>query len=370
MGYVTVRTLYRVAIAQGWPTVPATLQSVELQPAGSSTLQVVTSYTYRFGGKEFTGHRLSLYGPDNLGSFYEDASRELHAYMARHEAYPAHVNPRDPQESVLMPVLRWEAIGFYLVFTIVFGVAGWAILISGCLQIVRARREAMLVKRYPDEPWKQRLKWSQPAIKASQAKDAIIEICFAVFWNAATFPVVLVIPREIANGRYVALTFLVIPLIGIGLVFWALVAVARATRFARTYLSLETMPGRPGQHLQGHISAPKALAAAEEVVFTLRCERVSHSSQSPNQRIRVGRTGMPGTGLGTAQIWHHYWHASVGRSEQPAGAVTLPVNVEIPAGYPGSSLGPGDQFSWYLDANAPLKGADFSVEFEIPVFDV
>jgi hypothetical protein len=271
---------------------------------------------------------------------------------------------------MLMPVLRWEAIGFDLVFMVVFGIPGWAIIASAGFRVIRWRKEANFKARFPNEPWKQRVEWSQPAIKSLQTHDAVVETCSAIFWNAATFPVVLVIPRELANGRYVALTFLLIPLVGIGLAWWAFVAVARATRFARTYLYLETMPGRPGQHLKGHISAPKALAAAEEVVFTLRCERLSYSSQSPNRRIMFGRTGMPGTAHGTAEIWHHYWHAPVDRSKQPSGAVTVPVEVEIPAGYPGSSLGPGDQFSWYLDANAPLKGADFSAEFEIPVFDV
>jgi hypothetical protein len=364
MAYLTLSILLRVAIAQGWPTVPAMLQSVELKSSGSSAVTVATTYTYTFQGKQFTGHRFSFYGPDNLGSFFPDAYKKLHGYLERKEPYPVHVNPKSPSQAVLMPVLRWEAIGFYLVLMVVFGVAGWSILISSCQRIIRARKEAALTLRYPDEPWKQRVEWSKPFIKSSQTKDAVVEVFLALFWNAATFPVLLVIPRELANGRYVVLTFLIIPLFGIGLVFWALVAIARAARFARTYFYLDTMPGRPGQQLRGHINGPKALAGTPGVALTLRCERTagSRASQaaSPSQPVASG----------TEDIWHHDWPAQVSLSQNPAGGATIAVVVDLPPGYPSSWRGQdGDQFAWLLAANAPMKGADFSVEFEIPVFD-
>ena len=76
--------------------VPATIESVELQSAGQSAKKVVASYTYTIEGKQYTGHRVSLYGPDNLGTFYEDVSRELHGYLARKTPYPG---SREPQGS-------------------------------------------------------------------------------------------------------------------------------------------------------------------------------------------------------------------------------------------------------------------------------
>jgi Protein of unknown function (DUF3592) len=361
---LTLRTLLRVATMQGWPTVPATIQSVELQSAGQSAKRVVASYTYMVDGKQYTGHRVSLYGPDNLGSFYEDVSSELHGYFARREPYPAHVNPKDPRDSVLKPVLRWTAIGFYLVFTVLFGGFGWALIIASIARLVRAHNEAVLMDQFPKEPWKWRVEWLKPAIKSSQGIDAITEICIAIFWNAATFPVLLVIPREVANGRYLALTFLVIPLIGIGLVGWAFVALARATRFAGTSLRLETMPGRPGAQLRGHISAPKALAGAPDVLLTLRCERTYVGSLPSGGTT----TRNPGA-TGTEDIWRFDWPGRTVSGQHPSGEVTVPVAVDLPRGYPNSWRGPGDQFAWFLSASAPLKGADFSVEFEVPVFD-
>jgi hypothetical protein len=47
----------------------------------------------------------------------------------------------------------------------------------------------------------------------------------------------------------------------------------------------------------------------------------------------------------------------------------LAVAIEVPAGSPSSARGPGDEYVWLLSASAPLKGADFAAEFEVPVFD-
>ena len=145
----------------------------------------------------------------------------------------------------------------------------------------------------------------------NQGIDAITEICFAIFWNAATFPVLLVVPREVANGRYVALTFLLIPLIGIGLVWWALVALARATRFARTYLHLDTMPGRPGTPLRGHISAPQALAGATRSCAYLAM-RENLWRLVPQRRSTTRKAGA----TGTEDIWRNDWpsHVALSRS--------------------------------------------------------
>ena len=360
MTYVTLHTLLSVLIMQGWPTVPATLLSVELKAASGSgrAERAAASYTYAFDGQHYTGKRVSLYGADNLGSFQRDAYQDLQDHLSRQAPYPAHVNPKAPAESILLPVLRWEVVGFSLVFVVLFGGAGWGIITSAFLRIGKIRKEAALVRQYPDEPWKHRVEWSSGRIGSSQVADAIGETFLAVFWNVASFPVALIVPREVANGRLVALTFLVIPLAGAGLAYWALVSLVRARRFGQTYLTLDTMPGRPGSALRGHIYAPKALEEAAEAALTLRCERqyqVSGTDRGATTRTEVR--------------WNHGSATPVVRGQTATGDVMLAVAIEIPAGLPSSSRGPGEDYLWLLSASASLKGADFAAEFELPVFD-
>jgi hypothetical protein len=356
MAFLTLHTLLDVMIMQGWPTVPATLQSVELKASGQRAQKTVAAYTYVFEGQAYTGKRVSLYGADNLGSFQEDAYRDLQDHLSRQTPYPVHVNPKAPTESILMPVLRWEAVGFYLVFAVLFGGAGWGIIATSVLAVRRMRKEAVLVQQHPNEPWQQRVEWAGPQIGSSQTADAIVETCLAVFWNAATFPVPLIIPREVAGGRYVALTFLVVPLVGIGLAYWALVELARARRFGKTYLRLDTMPGRPGERLRGHVYAPEALGEAPNATLTLTCERRYEVSSSRGTETR------------TEVVWTHTSDTPVVRGQTPTGDVMLAVAIELPTGLPDSSRGPGDRYLWLLSASAPLSGADFAAEFEVPVF--
>jgi hypothetical protein len=360
MTYVTLHTLLSVLIMQGWPTVPATLLSVELKAASGSgrAERAAASYTYAFDGQQYTGKRVSLYGADNLGSFQRDAYQDLQDHLSRQASYPAHVNPKAPAESILMPVLRWEVVGFSLVFVVLFGGAGWGIITSAFLRIGTIRKEAALARQYPDEPWKHRVEWSSGRIGSSQVADAIGQTFLAVFWNAASFPVALIVPREVANGRYVALSFLVIPLVGAGLAYWALVSLARTKRFGKTYLQMDTMPGRPGERLRGHIYAPKALEGAAEAALTLRCER----------QFQVSGTNR-GTTTRTEVRWTHGSTTPVVRGQTASGDVMLAVAIEIPAGLPSSSRGLGEDYVWLLAASASLKGADFAAEFEVPVFD-
>jgi hypothetical protein len=359
MAYVTLHTLLSVLIMQGWPTVPATLQTVELKASSGSgqAERAAASYSYSFDGQEYAGKRVSLYGADNLGSFQRDTYQDLQDHLSRQEPYPVHVNPKAPAESILLPVLRWEVVGFSLVFVVLFGGAGWGIIASAVLRIRKLRQEAILVEQYPHEPWKHRVEWSSGRIASSQVADAIGQTFLAVFWNVASFPVALIVPREVANGRYVALTFLAIPLVGAGLIFWAVISMARARRFGRAYVTLDTMPGRPGESLRGHIYAPKALEEAAHVGLTLTCERQYQAS-----------SGNRGTTTKTHVVWTNDSTTPVIRGQTSTGDVMAAVDIGIPAGLPSSLRGSGDEYVWLLSATAPLKGADFAAEFEVPVF--
>ena len=154
---------------QGFGRPQSCRDGIPSDPGGNARSQsVVARYAYTFDGKSYTGSRVSLYAPDNLGTFHHDACRELNDYLTRKAPYPLHVNPRAPDESILMPILRWEAIGFCLILIVVFGGVGWTVLVTTLLAVRQRRAEAERVERYPDEPWKQRVEWAGPCIRSEQ----------------------------------------------------------------------------------------------------------------------------------------------------------------------------------------------------------
>ncbi len=352
MLFLILRTLVMVATEQSWTVVPAQIVDVQMQPSPRGTLKVAATYEYEFQGKAYTGHRVSLYTADSFGDFYQQAYATLLDYHDRQKMFPAHVNSKNPSEAVLMPVLRWEAIGFYLLFAIVFGGAGWGIGINAWLRYRTARQEAILVQQHPGEPWKQRVGWATPHIKSTKAADAVMESCIAMLWNAATFPVLIVVPSEVADGNYFALTFLILPAAGAALIWWALVALARARRFRGTYLELASTPARPGAELRGTIHVPKALAESRNVNLSLRCEADDIATDSESD---------------SDAAWNAESTAPV-MLDKAKGEATIAIAIPIPTRLPDSSRTPGKHVAWLLSANAKLTGADFSAEFEVPVF--
>ena len=92
-----------VAIEQNWTVVPATIVDVQMPRSTRGTLKVAATYQFVFQGQTYTGHRVSLYTADNFGNFYKQAYATLRDYHDRQKAFPAHVNPKNPSEAVLMP---------------------------------------------------------------------------------------------------------------------------------------------------------------------------------------------------------------------------------------------------------------------------
>ncbi len=354
MLFLILRTLVMVATEQNWTVVPATIVDVQQKTSTRGTFRVAVTYEYVFQGQTYTGHRVSLYTADNFGNFYQQAFATLLDYHDRQKTFPAHVNPKNPSEAVLMPVLRWEAIGFYLVFALVFGGAGWGIGIKAWLRYRTARQEAILVQQHPGEPWKQRVAWATPHIESTKAADAVTESCIAIMWNAAMFPVLIVVPREVADGNHFALTFLILPAAGAALIWWALVALARARRFRGTYLELESTPAQPGTELRGTIHVPKALAESRKVSLSLRCESDDIATDPESD---------------AEAAWSAESTAPV-ILDQAKGEATIAIAIPIPARLPHSSRVAGKHVAWLLSANAKLTGADFSAEFEVPVFKI
>ena len=353
--------LTTLALMQGWTIVPATIQKAELSQDGK-TQSVDALYTYVVNGKTYTSTRFSLYSADNLGSFFEDAVRELQGYKSRNQPYPLHVNPGDPSQSVLKPVFRLEVVLFYLLFVMLFGALGAATITIYCRNLLRSRREANLVKQYPGEPWKHRLGWLENRIMAARTVDPSRAVSFALYWNAATFPVLMIALHELEDRHLNALTFLVVPFIGVVLILWAAVALTKALR--KTYFQLEATPARLGEPMRGRIYASRNLSPASFAALSLRCE--TYDGDFVNRATRAaGYTLNPD---GSKDIWQAASTAQPVPNPLGKGDVAFDVAFDVPPGLPGSQPGPDLRCRWLLAASVRVNQRDLSMEMEIPVF--
>ena len=132
MAYQMAHTAVLVSRMSAWPTVPATLDEVELRRPGSATtrtLSVAARYHYSVSGRTYSATQVSLYTPDSIGSFFQRTYDDLHGRRARGETVPAHVNPAAPAEAVLLPVWRPEIFAFQSALMRLLGGAGLFVLV-------------------------------------------------------------------------------------------------------------------------------------------------------------------------------------------------------------------------------------------------
>ena len=78
---------------QRWEETPAKIVWARLEShsgsKGGSTYQATAEYTYRFGDRQYTGHRVGIAGgSDNFGSYQQDVHRQLSAHQASRPPVP------------------------------------------------------------------------------------------------------------------------------------------------------------------------------------------------------------------------------------------------------------------------------------------
>lgn len=358
--YTVVSTLFMTLLMQSWPTTAGQIVSLEFvgNLEGSSSGYVKATYAYDVAGTQFEGKRVSLYTADNVGTFHRDNYHFLKGKFDYKQSIPVHYNSNDPNDSILFPVFRWESLGLLGIFALVFGMVGWGLIVGSWSLLRRSRERAKLAAQFPGQPWLYRADWKSGQIRSSQKGMAMVLTALALFWNAISSPILFILPGELAKGKYVALLLLLFPAIGVGMAYAAGVSLARYRRFGKTFLELVTNPVIPGEGLRGRIIS-ETLVSAPSVELTLICQR--------SDRIRSGGK----TRHETTTVWSVNQEAAIQQGQSTRGKSVINVEFALPTGVVPTSEDPNanPQFAWKLLAKAKLEGADFSAEFDLPVFN-
>lgn len=203
--FTTVRDGLR---APGWPQVPARVQSVG--ESGAAT------YTYEYRGAHYTGERVGTFRLGGSSDDERDRRREakLEAALASGTPVVAFVNPDDPRDAMLDTEIPWKLLMFCVPFALAFGAVG----LGGFL--------FMLVKALGLDAVS-----TQPMLKP-RSREMLAQWSIGILWTAAAMPIAfLFIPEMWAQGRWFsALLVAVFPLIGVLILWGALVTTGRVIR--------------------------------------------------------------------------------------------------------------------------------------------
>ena len=357
MGYSIGSNLLDASRMKQWEPVQATLQRAGYERHSgdeSDTYEAYAQYTYQYHGQTFSGSRVAISGgADNIGDYQTDLGNRLSQAMSRGETVTVYVNPENPTEAIVDPAIRWGMIGFKSIFFFVFGGVGLGLIIF----VFRSPKEKDLsAPEFREKPWLANDSWQNASIKSSSKMTMYVAWGFAAFWNLISSFLPFVIYEEVTEkGNMPALIGLLFPLVGIGLLIWAMRRTLEWRRFGSAPVELDPFPGSIGGHVGGTIDINLPFDSSAKFSLTLSNLR-SYVSGSGKNRSRK-----------ESAKWQDVQVAHM--TSGPKGS-RLSFRFDVPEDLEESVADQRDDtyYIWRLNVKADLPGSDFDRDYEIPVY--
>jgi len=245
----------------------------------------------------------------------------------------------------------WPQAGFLTIFALTFGGVG----VGGLIALAAGRRRLVDAEGrqagHPDAPWLWRADWASGVVTDSSRTEMWTAWVFAALWNLISLPGgVLGVRAATREGNRLALIALMFPLIGMGLLAWAVRTTLRYRRYGISRFELSRNPGIVGHTLAGTVRTPSDLRPPEGFRVVLSC-------------IRRETTG---SGKNRSTTEHLLWQEERRTMGGPGG---LPVAFAIPSDARPSDPGRSDnRVLWRLQVTGDVPGIDYAATFEVPVF--
>ncbi len=178
---------------------------------------------------------------------------------------------------------------------------------------------------------------------------------FAVLWNLVSAPLLVIVPRELERNHLAAIGLL-FPVIGIGLLAWAVMTTLRWRRFGSS--RFEMSAATPGGQCAGTIHTRLAADQVRSLRVTLKLtclERITRGTgDNRNTRESI--------------LWREEYIVPEGQIGLGAFGGSIPVRFALPAdALETTAIGRSDGIVWVLAAEASMPGVDFKEDFDVPV---
>ena len=347
-------SLYDAWRMDSWVQVPARVTSGGYKTHSgddSDTYEAYARYTYMYEGREYHGNRVSLSsGGDNIGDYQQDIGRNLQRAIG--DSILVYVNPDKPNDSIIDRGLRWGLLGFKSIFVFVFGGVG----LGAIILIWRAPREKdKSLPEYQASPWLLNDDWQTESIRSSSKTAMYGAWAFAGLWNLISAPLPFLLYEEVLEKQnYIALIGLLFPIVGVGLLVWAVRRTLEWRRFGPAPVTLDPFPGSIGGHVGGTIDLAMPFAAAAQFQVTLTNLHHYYSGSGKNRSRKESAI----------------WQDKLVAHAEPGGKGTrLTFRFDVPEEQKPSDVEHDDSYyTWRLNVHAELEGADLDRDYDIPVY--
>jgi hypothetical protein len=254
---------------------------------------------------------------------------------------------------------KWGQAGFFAIFALTFGGVGF----GGIAAALAGRRKLAEIEalehRNPGKPWLWRPDWTAGRVDDSTHTTMWTAWVFATLWNLISLPsAFLGVRAAVEQDKPIAYLVLLFPIVGVGLLVWAVRVTIRYRRFGSSRLELITRPGVVGHSLAGAVRTTTTLRPAQGFQVCLRCIRQVTSGSGDDRSTSEStlwqeETRVPG---------------QVTRDAHGMGT-TIPIAFAIPAdASPCDQRDSSTRVLWRLEVSAGVPGVDYAASFEVPVF--
>lgn len=320
----------------------------------SDSYEAYGTFKYYYNGRWYESDRVMISDSgDNIGDYQQDLGNELRNLAGSGKSVEVYVNPDDPSEAIYDREIRWGMVGFKAIFLFVFGGFGLGLLIFTLRAKPTPDSDG---PRFADKPWLANDDWQTADVKSSSKLTMYFAWGFAAIWNLISAPLPFLLYEEVMDKEnYAALLGLLFPLVGIGLLVWAIRQTLEWRRFGQCPVRMDPFPGAIGGHVGGTIELKWPYDPSHKFVISLT-NLYSYVSGSGDNRSRNERAK---------------WQDSVvAHSEPGLYGTRLTFRFDVP-----DNLNESDAFResssyhlWRLNLSADLPGVDLDRSYEIPVY--
>ena len=209
-----------------------------------------------------------------------------------------------------------------------------------------------------ERPWLRRPDWAAGRIEYSSKRNMVGVWAIALLALLMSSPLVYHLREEILEKEnYPALAGLVFPVLGIGLLIWAVRLTIRWLRFGKSVLELSSVPGVIGGSVAGTIHTSLKREGVGGVRVSLRSihrsVRRKHRKRDVSEKI----------------VWEE--HLGISKEQLSVGPMgaAVPFSFHVPFECQETTDEDSDnRILWILTVTASVPGVDYQAEFELPVF--
>jgi len=357
MGYSIGTNAFDAWQMRNWEPTQATLSRAGYERHSgddSDTYEAYATFHYEFSGQQYSGTRVSIAGgADNIGDYQYDLGHRLSLAMSRDDRITVYVDPTMPSMAIVDRTLRWELVGFKSIFFFVFGGVGLALLVF----TIRAPKEKdQSALHLVEKPWLVNDDWQTADVRSNSRGTMFFCWGFAAIWNLISAPLPFIVYEEVTEkGNTPAYLGLLFPLVGIGLLIWAIRRTLEWNRFGAAPVALDPFPGSIGGHVGGTIDINVPFELVNQFSVTLSCIHSYISGSGDNRSRRENAK------------WQDRQVAQT--SATPDGS-RLMFRFDVPPNLAESDADRSeDSYNlWRINLNAQLAGTDLDRDYDIPVY--